>query len=93
MPITPISRYWWGPEFPLTRDELYQRLKDAGIYARRYFYPLISTFPMYRDLPSAASSRLPVATKAAGQVICLPMYPVLKDEEIAYIVAQIRSVR
>ena len=82
-----------GPEFPLTRDELYQRLKDAGIHSRRYFYPLISTFPMYQDLPSAASSRLPVATKAAGQVICLPMYPVLKDEEIAYIVAQIRSVR
>ena len=32
------------PSFPLSRDELYQRLKDDGIYARRYFFPLISNF-------------------------------------------------
>ena len=81
------------PEFPLTRDELYQRLKDVGIYGRRYFYPLISSFPMYRDLPSAAPSRLAVATKVAEQVICLPIYPALKDEEVAHIIAQIRDAR
>ena len=82
-----------GEGYPLSRDGLYQRLKEAGIYSRRYFYPLISTFPMYRDLPSAAPSRLAVATKAAGQVICLPMYPALKDEEVAHIIAQIRGAR
>ncbi|MGZ8546854.1 MAG: DegT/DnrJ/EryC1/StrS family aminotransferase, partial [Sulfuricurvum sp.] len=35
-------------EFSLSRDELYQQLRDNNIFARRYFYPLISDFPMYR---------------------------------------------
>ena len=64
-----------GPDYPLERDELNERLKGIGVYARRYFYPLISEFPMYRDLPSASRDNLPVATVAAGEVLCLPIYP------------------
>jgi dTDP-4-amino-4,6-dideoxygalactose transaminase len=56
-------------------------LRDNGIYARRYFYPLISDFPMYRGLPSAAPANLPVAQKAANEVICLPIYPTLEIEQ------------
>lgn len=63
------------PSFPIKRDELYQRLKDRGINPRRYFYPLISDFPMYRGLSSATRDNLPVATLAAQQVLCLPIYP------------------
>lgn len=66
------------PDYPINRDELYQILKNQGIYARRYFYPLISDFPMYRGLPSAAPANLPVAAKAAQQVLCLPIYPALE---------------
>ena len=66
------------PEYPLNRDALYQKLRDNGIYARRYFYPLITDFSMYRGLPSAAQSNLPVACKAASEVICLPIYPNLE---------------
>jgi dTDP-4-amino-4,6-dideoxygalactose transaminase len=71
------------PGYLLSRDELYQKLRDNGIYARRYFYPLISDFPMYRGLPSAAQSNLPVARMVADQVICLPIYPALEvpDQE------------
>lgn len=73
-----------GPEYPLSRDALYQHLKDKSIFARRYFYPLISNFPMYRGLPSAAPANLPVATRAAEQVLCLPIYPSLdcNDQDI-----------
>jgi len=67
------------PEYPLNREELYQKLRDNGIYARRYFYPLISDFPMYRGLPSATQSNLPVAKAVADQVICLPIYPDLVE--------------
>jgi dTDP-4-amino-4,6-dideoxygalactose transaminase len=63
--------------YPLSRDDLYQKLKDSGIYGRRYFYPLITEFPMYRGLLSAAPSNLPVATDAAQRVLCLPIYPAL----------------
>jgi dTDP-4-amino-4,6-dideoxygalactose transaminase len=64
-----------GDNYPLSRDALYQKLKDHGVFARRYFYPLISDFPMYRSLSSAAPSNLPVATDAAQRVMCLPIYP------------------
>ena len=64
-----------------TRDEVYERLKRYNIYGRRYFYPLISQFPTYRSLPSANKENLPVATKVAEQVICLPIYPNLDKED------------
>lgn len=73
------------PDYPLSRDALYQKMQDAGIYARRYFYPLISDFPMYRGMPSAAHANLPVARKVAKQVICLPIYPDLSSEQVDYI--------
>lgn len=63
------------PGYALSRDALYQKLKDQGIHPRRYFYPLISDFPMYRGLPSAHRENLPVASLAAQQVLCLPIYP------------------
>lgn len=80
-------------EYPITRDVLYQRLRKNNIYARRYFYPLITTFPMYRGLPSANSNNLPVATDMAGKVLCLPIYPNLSDEQIVEIVNVIASAK
>lgn len=74
------------PEYSLNREELYQKLRDNGIYARRYFYPLISDFPMYRGLPSATHSNLPVASKAASEVICLPIYPGLSNEQVDFVI-------
>lgn len=69
------------PDFHLSRDALYQKLKDNNIHARRYFYPLISDFPMYRSMPSAQRSNLPVAVDAAAKVLCLPIYPDLQPQE------------
>ena len=79
------------PEYLLSRDALYQKLHDNRIYARRYFYPLISDFPMYRGLPSAAPANLPVAKKMSSQVICLPIYPDLSNEQIDFIVSLIMN--
>jgi dTDP-4-amino-4,6-dideoxy-D-glucose transaminase len=69
------------PEFGVSRDQLYQRLRDEGVFARRYFYPLISDMPMYRGLASAAHSNLPQAVKLADRVLCLPIYPDLPEDE------------
>ncbi len=69
------------PDYPLHRDALYQQLKDHGIYARRYFYPLISDFPMYRGMPSAQRGNLPVAAEASAKVLCLPIYPALSPQD------------
>ena len=72
-------------EFGQTRDELYFKMKADGVLGRRYFYPLISTFSTYRGLPSAAPENLPVATKIANEVICLPMHHALTDEDVEHI--------
>jgi dTDP-4-amino-4,6-dideoxygalactose transaminase len=69
-------------EYGMTRDELYFKMKADGVLGRRYFYPLISTFSTYRGLPSAAPENLPVATRIANEVICLPMHHVLSEEEV-----------
>jgi dTDP-4-amino-4,6-dideoxygalactose transaminase len=71
-----------GPEYPLARDELNDLLHRNGIRSRRYFYPLISDFPMYRTLPSAARANLPVAADATERVLCLPIYPDLPLETV-----------
>ena len=69
-------------KFALSRDALFDRLKQAGIFARRYFYPLISEFPMYQGLPSANKENLPVAHDVSRRVICLPLYPDLAEAEV-----------
>lgn len=67
--------------YGMTRDELYFKMRDQGILARRYFYPLISSFSTYRGLPSATRENLPVATRMADTVICLPIHHELTQEE------------
>ena len=68
-------------EYGMTRDALYQKLKNESVFSRRYFYPLISDFPMYSGLPSAERSKLPVAASASDRVLCLPIYPALQPDD------------
>lgn len=91
-----VSNYSYFPvlvkeNYSVGRDALYERLKEKQIYARRYFYPLISDFPMYRGLPSAQISNLPVAAKASAQVLCLPIYPSLTQADLERVVAVIKE--
>ncbi len=69
-------------QYGLTRDALYFRMKEQGVLGRRYFFPLISTFSTYRGLPSAAPENLPVATRIANEVICLPLHHQLTEEDV-----------
>lgn len=79
-------------KYGISRDNLYARLKENNIFTRRYFYPLISQFPTYRGLQSAQPGQLPIAEKAAAQVICLPLFPDLQlktiDDICTFIIRQ-----
>lgn len=79
--------------YPLKRDALYQKLKAENIFARRYFYPLISNFPMYRGMNSARLSNLPTANSVSERVICLPIYPDLSNEHLDRIISTLRANR
>jgi len=95
-PLSKQHNYSYFPilvesEYPLSRDELYAKLREQGIYARRYFYPLISEFPMYRALPSAKAANLTQASNFSARVICLPIYPGLPDHIIQVLSNSIRN--
>ena len=76
-------------EYGMSRDALYEKLRANNIYGRRYFYPLISTFEPYKELPS--SQNLPIAQKAVEQVICLPLYADLESYDLERIITIIVS--
>jgi len=89
-----ISNYAYFPifvnekEYGMSRDALYEKLKQNNIFGRRYFYSLISEFSIYKGLDSTKPENLPVAEEMAKQVICLPIYPAL-DLEKVYVISDI----
>ena len=76
-----------------SRNDLYYHLKKWNIHGRRYFYPLISSFPSYSGLPSAQPKNLPAAQTIADQVICLPLYPDLALSDVVRIADIITNFR
>jgi dTDP-4-amino-4,6-dideoxygalactose transaminase len=91
-----VANYSYFPilidkQYSLTRNDLYEHLKANNIYSRRYFYPLITDFPMYKDAPSTSSSNLIEASVVADKVICLPIYPSMEIKDLERICELIRG--
>jgi dTDP-4-amino-4,6-dideoxygalactose transaminase len=89
-----VANYAYFPilieeSYPLSRDELYEKLKERNIFSRRYFYPLISDFSMYQGMVSAQRNNLPIANEITEKVLCLPIYPTLKNIDVERIVQEI----
>ena len=76
-------------KYGMTRDELYVKMKDQGVWGRRYFYPLISEFSTYRVLESSRPDNLPNAHRMADTVICLPMHHALSENDLNRIINSI----
>ncbi|MDH5765398.1 MAG: DegT/DnrJ/EryC1/StrS family aminotransferase [Gammaproteobacteria bacterium] len=76
-------------EYPVSRDELFQKLKDNDIYSRRYFYPLISDYEIYREFSSGYD--FSVALNAANKILCLPIYPDLSAQDVKFVINIINS--
>lgn len=74
--------------YPISRDELYEKLRSSGIMARRYFYPLVTNFDVYKEfLP--AGSHFPIAENVAARVLCLPIYPGMSEDDVRRVVSVI----
>lgn len=80
-------------KFGMSRDALYEKLKQNNIFSRRYFFPLCSDFPTYRGLPSAAPANLPTATKVSAGILCLPLYAEITETELQHIIKTVRSAK
>lgn len=77
-------------EYGITRDALYDKMKSQNVLGRRYFYPLITEFEPYKNYSSAKAENLPVAKKLADEVVCLPMYAFMEDDDINRVIDCIR---
>jgi dTDP-4-amino-4,6-dideoxygalactose transaminase len=78
-------------EYGMTRDAVHSTLKKHDIFARRYFYPLISHFPTYKGLESSDPKNLPNAEIAAQKVLCLPIYGDLEIESVERICSLLKN--
>ena len=68
--------------FRLTRDEVFARLAEQKINARKYFYPLTNSFACYVGKPGFDPALTPVAAHMADRVLTLPLYADLSDEDV-----------
>jgi len=68
--------------YKYTRDEIFEKLGEAGITARKYFYPLTNDFACYKNEPFGGKEKTPIAAFIADRVLCLPMFAGLKAEDV-----------
>ena len=68
--------------YKYVRDEVFAKLKEHNITARKYFYPLTNSFECYEDLPTAGKDKTPVAAYLAERVLTLPLYADLALEDV-----------
>lgn len=80
-------------KYGIPRDALYAKLKEYNIFGRRYFYPLITDFEVYKKAFQNNSGKFPVSRKASDSVICLPIYPDLDPDIADFIVSLIRNIQ
>ena len=66
--------------YPVTRDELYDRLREKGIYARKYFYPLTSDQACFKNKYKKVD--LHSARRLSEHILVLPFYEKLEMEKI-----------
>ena len=76
-------------DFSKTREELISLLAENGVYARKYFYPLVSENKAFKkDLKNLT----PIAYDYSKRVLCLPLYADLKIYEVDKICETILKV-
>lgn len=69
--------------YGLSRDDIYDRLKARGIYARKYFHPICTDFVPYRDYPVHSIRNTPYVNTVKSQVLCLPFHSGVSDRHVA----------
>ena len=79
--------------FGKSRDYIYSKLKKYNVFTRKYFYPLCSDYPCYKELPSASPASLSVAQTTSKEVLSLPFYGALSVDDAERICNIIRELK
>ena len=67
-------------EFGADRDEVFAKLEENNIFARKYFYPITTAFDCYKG--RFDPSKTPVALDISKRVLTLPIYADLALETV-----------
>ncbi|MEW6115757.1 MAG: DegT/DnrJ/EryC1/StrS family aminotransferase [Nitrospirota bacterium] len=78
-------------EFGMSRDALYEKLKEWNVYTRRYFYPLICDYSCYRSI--SVNDSLAVARRVSERILTLPIYDGLELSDVEAICEIITSLQ
>lgn len=78
-------------DYPLSRDELYDKFKAINIMTRKYFYPACHDFECYKNDNSIKKANLKVTDEIKMKVLCLPFYGDLSEEVLSIICERIEN--
>ena len=67
------------------RDKVYTQLREKGIYAQVHYIP-VHLHPYYKKNLGTTEGLCPIAEEAYREVLSLPMYPDLTNEELNYVI-------
>lgn len=79
--------------FGRSRDFVHEAFKNFNVYTRKYFHPLCSKYTCYRQLNSSSPENLPAANLIGRQVLSLPMYGDLAEDDVRKICAILKSFK
>ncbi|EKQ56937.1 MULTISPECIES: DegT/DnrJ/EryC1/StrS family aminotransferase [unclassified Clostridium] len=74
----------------VSRNELYNKLKEYNVFTRKYFYPLVTDFDCYKGVYD--DSDITNAKHIVDRILVLPIYAGLEKEEAVNIVEIIKSI-
>ncbi len=77
--------------FGRNRDAIYSVLKDRGILCRKYFHPICTDFVPYQGYPIISTRRTPYVSEVKSQLLCLPFFSGVTDENVEEIRAVFHS--
>lgn len=79
--------------FGMSRDEVHKILKEGNVITRKYFYPLCSEYPCYKNAEDDKSDALPIAKAVVREILCLPLYGDLGKENAKRIAQMITALQ
>lgn len=78
-------------EYGCTRDELYCKLRENNIYARKYFYPITADQACFRN--KYKNDELDCARELAKKVLVIPFYEKINQRQQNKVIENISSIK
>lgn len=87
MPENTTNSYQYYPiviedDYPLTRDELYDKFRAQDIMVRKYFYPACTDYDCYKNNLEVKLGRFRITNDIKMRMLCLPYYGTLTESDL-----------